>query len=167
MSGFGRFAAVMIGLLLLTGAQAQDSAGPQNIEAGKTPAQLFASDCAVCHKSPQGLAKGGGLSLTTFLREHYTASRESAAALAAYLKSVDTGAPAASTRASKPRAKPKPPGEAKPAESSKPDDAKAAEGKADDAKATEAKPTDSKPVAKKKKSSKPAEAKPAEAPKSE
>jgi hypothetical protein len=54
----------------------------------KPPAQLFASDCtgAGCHKSPQGLAKGRFLGgLAGFLREHYTNSRESAAALARYL----------------------------------------------------------------------------------
>jgi hypothetical protein len=54
----------------------------------KPAAQLFASDCtgAGCHKGPQGLAKGQGTgSLAGFLREHYTNSRESAAAIAAYL----------------------------------------------------------------------------------
>ena len=54
----------------------------------KQPAALFATDCmgAGCHRSPQGLAKGqGASSLTGFLREHYTNSRESAASLAAYL----------------------------------------------------------------------------------
>ena len=54
----------------------------------KQPALLFASDCmgAGCHRSPQGLAKGqGASSLTAFLREHYTNSRESAASLASYL----------------------------------------------------------------------------------
>jgi hypothetical protein len=62
----------------------------ENLSA-KPAAQLFASDCtgAGCHKGPQGLAKDRGAgSLASFLREHYTNSRESAAAIAAYLVSV-------------------------------------------------------------------------------
>ena len=63
----------------------------ENFSAGKSAAQLFSSDCtgAGCHKGPQGLARDRGAgSLASFLREHYTNSRESAAALAAYLTSV-------------------------------------------------------------------------------
>ncbi len=34
------------------------SAGAQgNLDQGKTPAQLYASDCATCHKSPQSATK--------------------------------------------------------------------------------------------------------------
>ena len=66
----------------------------ENIDAGKTPAQLYAQDCAICHKTPHGLSKAGGLwGLQNFLREHYTASKESAAAIAAYLGTIDRGAP--------------------------------------------------------------------------
>jgi hypothetical protein len=62
----------------------------------KPPAALFASDCtgAGCHKGPQGLARNagpGGLGLAGFLREHYTNSRESAAALANYLSKIPAG----------------------------------------------------------------------------
>ena len=69
-------------------------AGPalaqENIDAGKTPAQLYAQDCAICHKVPHGLSRAGGLfGLQNFLREHYTASKESAAAIAAYLVAID------------------------------------------------------------------------------
>jgi hypothetical protein len=57
-----------------------------NIDQGKSPAQIFASDCAVCHKATRGLASGkNSLMLSAFLREHYTSSREQAAALAAYV----------------------------------------------------------------------------------
>jgi hypothetical protein len=64
--------------------------GQEKLGKGKTPAQLFASDCSPCHKSPQGLAKSGGLfGLDGFLREHYTTSRESAAAIANYLRSME------------------------------------------------------------------------------
>jgi mono/diheme cytochrome c family protein len=33
----------------------------ESLDRGKTSAQLFASHCSVCHKSPRGLAKSGGL----------------------------------------------------------------------------------------------------------
>src|SRR3974390_410156 len=84
-----------LGLAGLAGAQ-------ENLDYGKTPAQLYASDCAICHKTPQGLAaKGGGLlGLEGFLTEHYTASRESAAAIAGYLRSMGK-VPVGSTRTTK------------------------------------------------------------------
>jgi hypothetical protein len=67
------------------------SAGAQeNLERGKTAAQLYASDCAVCHKSPQSVSKATGIfGLESFLLEHYTTSGESAAAIATYLKGLD------------------------------------------------------------------------------
>ena len=44
---------------------------------------------AGCHKGPQGLGKKPGpVGLTSFLREHYTNSRQSAAALAEYLSKI-------------------------------------------------------------------------------
>jgi hypothetical protein len=62
------------------------SAAAQDLTQGKTPAQLFAGDCAACHKSTQGLAKGGDpRSIASFLREHYTTKPEMAEALAAYV----------------------------------------------------------------------------------
>jgi hypothetical protein len=67
---------------------AANSAGAQgNLDQGKTGPQLFASACATCHKSPQSVSKTKWFfGLESFLREHYTSSRESAAILAAYLK---------------------------------------------------------------------------------
>ena len=57
-----------------------------NLDQGKSAAQIFASDCAECHKAPRSLANGKTASgLADFLREHYTTSREQAAALAAYV----------------------------------------------------------------------------------
>jgi hypothetical protein len=73
----------------------QGTSRGENFSAKPAPA-LFNSDCTGggCHKGPQGLAKGQSQSgLTSFLREHYTNSRESAAALAAYLVRAP-GAPA-------------------------------------------------------------------------
>jgi hypothetical protein len=67
------------------------SAGAQeNLDKGKTAAQLYATDCAICHKSPQSITRAPGLfGLENFLREHYTASRESAASIAAYLEGLE------------------------------------------------------------------------------
>ena len=66
-----------------------------NIDQGKPPAEIFANDCATCHKSVRGLAVGkNSLMLSGFLREHYTASREQAAALAAYVLGAGGSEPA-------------------------------------------------------------------------
>jgi hypothetical protein len=57
-----------------------------NIDQNKSPAQLYAGDCAACHKSIRGLANGRSASaLAGFLDEHYTASSHEAAAIAAYV----------------------------------------------------------------------------------
>lgn len=57
-----------------------------NLDQGKSASQIFASDCAECHKAARGLANGkNSAALTDFLREHYTTSRDQAAALAAYV----------------------------------------------------------------------------------
>lgn len=131
------------------------TAGAQeNLDRGKTPAQLFASDCAICHKTVNGLSKNAGLfGLDSFLREHYTASRESAAAISAYIQAMDRGAPPAPVKRTKRTAK---------GADSKGSDKKAAarpgEQKSGGSKGAETKSGDSKPA-----ESKPAEAKPAEA----
>jgi hypothetical protein len=93
--GIGTAVTVMA-LVLVAPAGAQE-----NLDSGKSGAQLYAADCAVCHKNPQTLNKSGGLfGLSGFLREHYTASKESAAAIAAYLQTVGN-APAPGKRAAK------------------------------------------------------------------
>ena len=70
--------------------------GQTNIDQGKPASELFANYCAVCHKSTRGLANGrNSLTLSLFLREHYAASRDQAAALAAYVISAGGNAPAA------------------------------------------------------------------------
>jgi hypothetical protein len=168
------FAAATFVASVLSPAWAQD--GPQNLDAGKSAAQLFASDCAICHKSPQGLARAAGLlGLESFLREHYAVSRQSAAALGDYLKAAgDAPAPAHA------RAKQPPKGEAKTMggkdkkaaggasapgnAATKPADKKPAEAKPAEAKPAEAKPVESKPADAKPAEAKPAEAKPAESP---
>jgi hypothetical protein len=76
--------------LLAAWMSAGTAVAQENFDAGKSGAQLYASNCAICHKSAQALNKdvGGLFGLESFLREHYTAGRESAAAIAAYLNSV-------------------------------------------------------------------------------
>ena len=89
MSGFWRRLVCIFGVV---GSLAAAPAGAQeNLDSGKSGAQLFASNCALCHKSAQALRKSGGpLGLSGFLREHYTSSRESAAIIATYLESFGT-----------------------------------------------------------------------------
>ena len=151
----GRFSlALVIALGFGQVALAQD-----NLESGKSPAQIFASDCSVCHKSPQGLAKSGGLfGLNSFLREHYTSSRETAQALSAYLSSFGD-APA---KQQPPKRAAKPAGD-KPKPAAKPADAKPGDSKPEATPASA--PAEAKPPAEKppeaKTEAKP-EAKPAE-----
>jgi mono/diheme cytochrome c family protein len=99
-------AALLLGLaasVMLTAARAQ------NLDAGKPAPKLFADNCATCHRSPRGLAKGRfSLTLQWFLRDHYVSGPDSAKALAEYLVSVDSapgGKPRAGTK-SKPKPKP-------------------------------------------------------------
>jgi hypothetical protein len=81
-----------LGVLTACAALGVLPAAAQDYSAGKTAAQLFASDCSACHKSPGGLAKGQSISaLTQFLKEHYTTKEENAAALAAYLSGAGPG----------------------------------------------------------------------------
>ena len=71
---------------------ASASAPAQDLTAGKTPAQLFRSDCAECHRSPAGLARTRDVRpLAEFLRQHYTTKSETAGALAAYVSSFAAG----------------------------------------------------------------------------
>lgn len=75
----------------------------------KPPAQLFASDCtgAGCHRGPQGLGKNvGAFGLASFLRQHYTNSQQSAAALANYLASIP-GDARPTNKKGEPKAEPK------------------------------------------------------------
>jgi hypothetical protein len=63
-----------------------------NIDQGKSPAEIFSQDCATCHKTARGLANGrSSATLAGFLVEHYTSSRDQAAALAAYVMGAGGG----------------------------------------------------------------------------
>jgi hypothetical protein len=71
---------------LLIGCWAIWPARAQNLEAGKSPSQIFAGTCTACHKAPRGLLRTVQPgSLPGFLRQHYTTGGEMAALLSAYL----------------------------------------------------------------------------------
>jgi hypothetical protein len=132
MTGFRHAIVLGIGLFALALA---GSARAQDLSAGKTPAQLFRLNCAMCHKSPRGLAvaganKGVFSGLESFLAEHYTADPKSAEIIAAYLKSVGGAAPA-HTRRHRRTATPHKP--ASKTETAKKADSKNADKKSEDA----------------------------------
>src|SRR5580700_4689664 len=75
----------------------------QNLEAGKSPSQIFAGTCNACHKSPRGLLKTVSAgALPGFLREHYTTSGDMASLLSTFL--ISNGA--TDTRYATPQSKP-------------------------------------------------------------
>lgn len=75
-------------LALLAAAVPPPARAQVNIDQDKSPAHIYTSDCAVCHKATRGLAKGRSrAALTAYLAEHYTSSDSEAAALAAYVLS--------------------------------------------------------------------------------
>jgi len=137
-------------------AAAGAASAQENLDAGKSGAQLYASNCAICHKSAQALNKSGGglFGLDSFLREHYTSSRESAAAISAYLNTVG-GGPADARPAKKRTSSGK---KKEPRHDAKPSDAKPSDTKPSDAKPEEKKPDEKKPA--EKSGEKPSENKP-------
>ena len=99
-----RFLPSLIGLFLaLTPVLAH---AQTNLDQGKSAAQIFSSVCSECHKAPHGLVSGKSVAtVTDFLHEHYTTSRDQAAALAAYVLGGRGGEPiggAAQGRGQKP-----------------------------------------------------------------
>jgi hypothetical protein len=79
---------LLVGFLMVPSAWAQ----VQNLEAGKSPSQLFAGTCNACHRSPRGLLKTVSAgSLQGFLRQHYTTSSDMAAQLSTFLISNGAG----------------------------------------------------------------------------
>ncbi|SRR6266849_4433733 len=95
----GKVKQISIFVLGFATAFASASAPAQDLTAGKTPAQLFRSDCAECHRSPSGLARTRDVrTLADFLREHYTTKSETAGALAAYVSGLAGGGAAARDR---------------------------------------------------------------------
>jgi hypothetical protein len=160
---FALFGRMFVAVLVLAGAglSAGSVLAQEDLNRGKTPAQLFASDCAECHRNPRSISKRDNANaLADYLRVHYTASRESAAAIAGYLVSlggaVEPARPARSATPSRPKSQP---GEAAAPKSGdvKSGDVKSGDVKSGDVRSGDAKPAESKPA-----DPKPSETKPAE-----
>jgi hypothetical protein len=181
MTVFGR--RISLGAAVLALFAAGQALAQEDLDSGKTPAQLYAANCAICHKTPHGLSKAGGpFGLQGFLREHYTASRQAAAAIAAYVDAVDRGAPPAERgpkRAAKPKeagkpgeakaskAKTEPKGDSKSEPKSEPKGESKSEAKGTEPAKPPDKPADTKPADTKPVEAKPVEAKPASTPPAE
>ena len=86
-----RTSALIVVISFVTVCIAGSAGAQENLERAKTAAQLYATNCASCHKSPQSVTTTtkifGGLE--SFLREHYTPSSQSAATIAAYLNGLE------------------------------------------------------------------------------
>jgi hypothetical protein len=75
-------------VMLLVGGFAAIPVRAENLEAGKSPSQIFAGTCTACHKGTRGLLKTVAPgSLPGFLRQHYTTSSDMAGVLSAYVLS--------------------------------------------------------------------------------
>jgi hypothetical protein len=136
----GFVAALGLGVLAMIPMQARAQV---NIDQGKSPADIFANDCAACHKSTRGLANGqNSLALSSFLREHYTASKDQANALAAYVlaNGGGSGTPQKPVAASEPKFSESKSSESK---SSEPKSSESKGIKSSEPKSSEAKPSDS------------------------
>ncbi len=76
---------IVLGLVWVTlGAAAAPAHAQSNLDAGKSPAQIFSDTCNACHRSPRELKPTS----PSFLREHYTTGAREAAAMAAYVTAV-------------------------------------------------------------------------------
>ena len=63
--------------------------GQSNLDAGKSPEQIFSDTCSACHQGPHGLKPTSA----QFLRQHYTTGARQAAAMAAYLEKAASEPP--------------------------------------------------------------------------
>lgn len=68
-------------LAVLAALQVTPAGAQGNIDAGKTPAQIFGDTCSACHRSAHEFRRASA----SFLRGHYTAGSEEASAMARYL----------------------------------------------------------------------------------
>jgi cytochrome c551/c552 len=82
--------------LQVTAADAQG-----NIDAGKTPAQIFGDTCSACHRNARELRRASA----SFLRAHYTTGSDEAAAMANYLAGLVSNDPRAA-QPSQPKQRP-------------------------------------------------------------
>jgi hypothetical protein len=81
VSRIQRLAPWLIGLV---GAVIAVSADAQNLDAGKSPAQIFSDTCSACHRNVRDLKRASA----GFMRSHYTTSQDEAGAMASYLASL-------------------------------------------------------------------------------
>ena len=79
----------LAGLMFCIAAGAGQS--QSNLDAGKSPEQIFSDTCSACHHGPHGLKQTSA----QFLRQHYTTGARQAAAMAAYLEKAATEPPPA------------------------------------------------------------------------
>jgi hypothetical protein len=93
-----QWVAGLLAAFLAATAVAQD-----NIDAGKSPAQIFADTCSACHRRPQELKRVSA----GFLRQHYTPGPAAAAAMATYLGQVGSDPRAVEQRQERARARAK------------------------------------------------------------
>lgn len=87
----GSLAALASVAVWLTAAPAS---AQSNLDAGKSPAQIFAHTCNACHRSPREIKK----TTPAFMREHYTTGSQEAATMAAYLSQVGSDSKAVEQR---------------------------------------------------------------------
>ncbi|MEH2509303.1 chemotaxis protein histidine kinase CheA [Nitrobacteraceae bacterium AZCC 1564] len=81
-------ALILAAVTVVLGCFAAIPAEAQNLEAGKSPGQIFSATCSLCHKSPRGLLRSVSPgALPGFLRQHYTTSSDMASAMSAYVLS--------------------------------------------------------------------------------
>jgi hypothetical protein len=130
---------------------AADAPAQSNLDAGKSPAQIFSDTCNACHRSPRELKQTS----PGFLREHYTTGAREAAAMGAYLATVGSDARAVQQRRppalgggqggpSETAARPAqsvPPG----TDQAKPDQARTDQARIDQAKPDQARPDQARP----------------------
>ena len=80
--------------LLLALVVAAPAAAQDNLDRGKTPQQMFSTDCGICHSNVRGLgAAMGAWQLSRFLADHYTTSKAAASTLTSYLMSIRRAEP--------------------------------------------------------------------------
>jgi mono/diheme cytochrome c family protein len=94
----------LLGVGLVLAAALAPAAAQENLDRGKTPQQMFNTDCGICHRSAKGLGTSmGSWQLSGFLAEHYTTSKAAASALTGYLLSTRRAEPEAKQQRRRPR----------------------------------------------------------------
>jgi cytochrome c553 len=91
---------VVIWIFLLALCLIADPAHSQsNLDARRSPEEIFSDTCSACHRAPQELKPTN----PAFLRKHYTTGARQAAVMAAYLEAVVNDPPATAALPAKSR----------------------------------------------------------------